>query len=411
MEKIKIFFWRLIGLAFLGMGIFVIISSFQEEDFLVIFLMGLLMTGMGFLFARYSKQIVNAEIEEKKQNKPNKYVIRQVILFLILMMGYFFFCIYLLDKYSKVNKDIKTLLMVEGIGFVGIFIGFCILMYNAVKQRKNNKIHDWAFSKNSIHKNNNIFTMIIDCCWFEDGKTYMRGNVHGKVEKSDEVYIYYPLDKAYSSKIEDIQKEGISRDCMEEERCTLVIKTDHPVSFPNYTLCTSIIPFGNKNLERNIDNPEIVGLLNAYQEQIKNDGYFGALIYEIVHGKYLVRALPIKEYDNVFTKIHNFFFGHQGNYSIDLVENEQGEGALPIYTDWQAVNDSLKEVKEEYIKQRQAMVLSFDEIQKVANNMNQSIVINPFSSSSYHLSRELINAIINSEDYQKEFDQAKKESK
>ena len=94
MEKIKIFFWRLIGLAFLGMGIFVIISSFQEEDFLVIFLMGLLMTGMGFLFARYSKQIVNAEIEEKKQNKPNKYVIRQVILFLILMMGYFFFCIY-----------------------------------------------------------------------------------------------------------------------------------------------------------------------------------------------------------------------------------------------------------------------------------------------------------------------------
>ena len=147
-----------------------------------------------------------------------------------------------------------------------------------------------------------------------------------------------------------------------------------------------------------------MGLINAYDEQINKDGFFGALVYEIVHGNYLVRVKPVDNSNNIFSKIIDFFFGYRGAYNIELVTNEYDIEAIPVYTDWNALKKGLETLSEEDKKISQAMVMSFDEIQQTAKRINHTIVINPFNKeNNFHLSRELIDDIVHSSDYQKEF--------
>ncbi len=388
----------------MALGIFILINSKGQENFIGIFFYGLLLLVMGLGFALFADKVVASQEKEKSLYKPNKYVIRQVILFLFLMFFYIMLCIFILDKYLKANKDISTLLIAEGIGLITIFIGLGILCFNSIKNRKNNKIHDKSFTNSKLHKNNHLFTMVIDYCWYEEGNMYFRGNIHGQIDLNDLVYFYFPLDKSYSAYINDIQIEGISKNSAKDERCTIVTETEKEITIPTYTICTSMIDYGKNDIERNVVNPEVLALINGINEQRKKEGFFDALINEIVHGKYLVKAVPIDKKKDIFNRIINYIFGYRGNYAFNMMANDKKEEAFPIYTDWGELNKALETVKDDEKEISEAMLLSFDEIQKMAmNTPYQSIIINPFGERYFLIYKDLLNDIINSKAYIEEF--------
>ena len=393
----------LFGLALIIVGVFALYSALQNEQGLNLVKFGvvsLMMIGVGSLFVVYSDKIAEAN-EPHRVGKTNKYVSRQLLLFFVFVVVYIAASVMAMMK----NPSTKTVMFFIG-GLFIIVIALIVLAVRAAKFRKNTKVHDSYFKDVKIHENDSLFTMVIDCCWYEDNKMYMRGNVHGSVNIKDKVYFYLPDNKQYYNDIIGIEVEGNSVNSVSDKRATLIIKAKGPIEFPLYTVCSSCISYGNKDLQMNITNPRVLALINDFEYQKVKDHYFGYVIDDIVHGRYLLRVVRDNENSNIINKTNDYIFGYNGEYLFATVESNLGNEALGIYTDWQSIKDQSDKNGEE------VLALTFDEIYKeIVKGKNIPLVINPFNKNHFYLPLELINEIVATEGYQKEFERKNTDDK
>ena len=359
-----------------------------------------MMIGVGSLFVVYSDKIAEAN-EPHRVGKTNKYVSRQLLLFFVFVVVYIAASVMAMMK----NPSTKTVIFFIG-GLFIIVLALVVLAVRATKFRNNTRVHDSYFKDIKIHENNSLFTMVIDCCWYEDNKMYMRGNVHGTVNIKDKVYFYLPDNKQYYNDIIGIEVEGNSVNSESDKRATLIIKAKAPIEFPLYTVCSSCISYGNKDLQMNITNPRVLGLINDFEYQKVKEYYFSYVIDDIVHGRYLLRVVRDNENSNVINKTNDYIFGYNGEYLFATVESNLGNEALGIYTDWQSIKDQSDKNGEE------VLALTFDEIYKeIVKEKNIHLVINPFNKNHFYLPLELINEIVATEGYQKEFERKNTDDK
>lgn len=395
MKTIRTLFIRLIGLVFAATGAFTIVSGItdylHEPDFFKFVAFGLFMVIFGVLLVIFAGHIVDANAPERI-GKTNKYVARQLFLFAMLMLAYI-----VLAAFRLVNHPTKTVVYTAIIGGIAVILAYFYLIYSVAKQRKNSKLQDGSFENVRMHENNSLFTMVIDCCWFDEGKMYIRGDVHGKVSINDVVYFYYPNDKVYIEDIIGIEVKGKTKNSVADQRATLIFKAKGEVYFAQYTVCSSCIPASKNNLDTHMTNPDVLGLINGYPEHETLDAYFNEMMDAIVHGRYLVRVTRKIEHFNLFQKIYYFFFPYLGPFSMATVLNANQDVAIGVYTDWNA----LKLGKENDEKDKEAMVLTFDEIQHLINDsIHLPIVINPFNQTHLYFSLEQLQSIVNSQAYQ-----------
>lgn len=393
----------LFGLALIIVGLFAFYSALQNEQGINLVKFGvvsLMMIGVGSLFVVYSDKIAEAN-EPHRVGKTNKYVSRQLLLFFVFVVVYIAASVMAMMK----NPSTKTVMFFIG-GLFIIVIALIVLAVRAAKFRKNTRVHDSYFKDVKIHENDSLFTMVIDCCWYEDNKMYMRGNVHGTVNIKDKVYFYLPDNKQYYNDIIGIEVEGNSVNSVSDKRATLIIKANAPIEFPLYTVCSSCISYGNKDLQMNITNPRVLALINDFEYQKVKEYYFSYVIDDIVHGRYLLRVVRDNENSNVINKTNDYIFGYNGEYLFATVESNLGNEALGIYTDWQSIKDQSDKNGEE------VLALTFDEIYKeIVKGKNTPLVINPFNKNHFYLPLELINEIVATEGYQKEFERKNTDDK
>ena len=222
----------------------------------------------------------------------------------------------------------------------------------------------------------------------------------------DKFYFYLPDNRKYYDEVIDIEVEGNSVNSVIDKRATLIIKAKAPIEFPLYTVCSSCISYGNKDLQMNITNPRVLALINDFEYQKVKEYYFSYVIDDIVHGRYLLRVLRDNENSNVINKTNDYIFGYNGEYLFATVESNLGNEALGIYTDWQSIKDQSDKNGEE------VLALTFDEIYKeIVKGKNTPLVINPFNKNHFYLPLELINEIVATEGYQKEFEEKNTDDK
>ena len=385
----------LFGLALIIVGVFAFYSALQNEQGsnLVKFgVVSLMMIGVGSLFVVYSDKIAEAN-EPHRVGKTNKYVSRQLLLFFVFVVTYIAASVMAMMK----NPSTKTVWLFIG-GLFMIVIALIVLAVRAVKFRQTTRVHDSYFKDVKIHENDSLFTMVIDCCWYEENKMYFRGNVHGLVSKNDKFYFYLPDNRKYYDEVIDIEVEGNSVNSVSDQRATLIIKAKELIDFPLYTVCSSCISYGNNDLQMNITNPRVLALIRDFEYQKIKTHYFGFVIDDIVHGRYLLRAVRNEESSNIINKTNNYLFGYNAEYLFATVESNLGNEALGIYTDWQAKRSSAE------VEGEEALAMTFDEIYKeIVKDKRIPLVINPFDKEHFFLPVEFIDEIVASEGYQEDF--------
>ena len=405
MNVFKKIIFVLAGIMFILVGFTLIYSCFgqyrNDPDFLKMLIVGIMMIVMGLFFLLGSDFIVKANAPERI-GKTNKYYTRQLLLYAVLMFAYAFIASIKIAQ----NPSKKFIWLV----LIGILIIYGLLIYIAIrhiKNRKHNKIQDGFFEDLNNHENKNIFTMVIDYYWFEDEKMYLRGNVSGKVELNDKFY-YYFLDqkKFYYDNVKGIEIEGKKKNSAKDCRATLIVNSKQAVDWPYETVCSSMLPYKNTDLNFNITNPHVLGLIEDIDNQMKKYYFPDYMIHALTDGRFLVRVKRGEIDKNIFRKIYEFFFGFDGPFDLYTVERTDKQDALAVYTDWSQLKLGKKKGEE---REKEALVLTFDELQELLlNNERMPLVINPFSKQYLFMPLELIREIVSSEAYIENINSKKK---
>ena len=387
MIKNKIVF--LYGLSALSLGWILYLLTFvefhQTEFFIRGLMMGTLFSILGLFLLTKSYRLSNSRFI------MDRYKVRRTALFVGLLL------IFVLVAFTLVlNNPSQDMIIAIAIAGIGITIGIVIQHIKQTDKRLL-KIQEGLFEQSKFHENANYFSMIVDSYQQEDGKLFMHGIVHGSVQRNDKFYFYFPNQKVFKSKVYGILVDHVNSKVASNQPITLVIKLKEEIQLPPYTVISSAIAYRNNDTQTPITNPNVLGLLNGCTEQEDTRSFYNYLIDAIVHGNFLLIVDRDKQKQSFMDSLYDFFYGYHGIYRLRTVFNKEKKESLAIYTDWNQVSLS----REPHLKIEEALVMSFDEVQKYVLSQNElDIVINPFSEFNFHMSRQLIEDIVSSEVYQ-----------
>ena len=395
MEKVKTLWNILVGLMLGGVGILMIYGAIHEltdTSPVLLWVFGIFEIALGIFMLTNAKSGARADIEWGKL-RQNKYISRRVVLFLVLLMIYMFGAIGVNIRASEAGRNMIRILWTEAAGFAAIVIAYILMIIQAFKERKTNKIQDQMFAQVKLHANEQWFTMVIDHTENKEDRSYLTGYVTGTVKKNDQVYFYLSDHSRYRGIINALIKKDIQVEQAENEECTLEIITGGEMRDLPFGVCTSYIPFPKGNAENVVSNPVLFALLNGLPEHSGQEGYINYIVNEILNAKLLLRIMPA-DTGRIPDKIYAYFFGNNGPFRVPVVVHDHmPDETLPVYTDWAALQRCFDYGDEEEQKYSRAIVASFEELQVYLKHPVENIVINPFGPKDFFLSAELIRAI------------------
>ena len=172
-----------------------------------------------------------------------------------------------------------------------------------------------------------------------------------------------------------------------------------------YALITNIPYQIEVDVNRPIENPYLLGLTRVVFRFQQEGEFLNLFFRELVRSHYLLAVRTdgsLPEGSGTVTLKKGMQFG------IARVTLDQGEEALPVYTDWDAIR--LMEAQGANGWKRETMVLHFPQLVGMLQE-NEGFVINPYGPQLFYVSPDIIRSIQNSPGYQSEFGEAKMQSK
>ena len=169
-----------------------------------------------------------------------------------------------------------------------------------------------------------------------------------------------------------------------------------------YAVITDIPYQIEANVHQAVENPYLLGLSREFFER-QGEGEFLKLFFrELVRSHYLVAietdgSLPIGEKDGAVT------LKAGTKIIIPHVTMEQGESALPVFTDWFALGAMDQQTEAGW--KRETMIAGFPQVVSMLTK-GEGFVINPYGPQLFYVSPELIQNLMNSPGYQSEFGEA-----
>ena len=169
-----------------------------------------------------------------------------------------------------------------------------------------------------------------------------------------------------------------------------------------YAVITDIPYQIEANVHQAVENPYLLGLSREFFERQGEGEFLNLFFRELVRSHYLVAietdgSLPIGEKDGAVTL-------KAGTKSIiPHVTMEQGESALPVFTDWFALGAMDQQTEAGW--KRETIIADFPQVVSMLTK-GEGFVINPYGPQLFYVSPELIQNLMNSPGYQSEFGEA-----
>ena len=173
-----------------------------------------------------------------------------------------------------------------------------------------------------------------------------------------------------------------------------------------YAVITDIPYQIEANVHQAVENPYLLGLSREFFERQGEGEFLNLFFRELVRSHYLVAietdgSLPIGEKDGAVT------LKAGTKIIIPHVTMEQGESALPVFTDWFALGAMDQQTEAGW--KRETIIAGFPQVVSMLTK-GEGFVINPYGPQLFYVSPELIQNLMNSPGYQSEFGEAKVQS-
>ena len=173
-----------------------------------------------------------------------------------------------------------------------------------------------------------------------------------------------------------------------------------------YAVITDIPYQIEANVHQAVENPYLLGLSREFFERQGEGEFLNLFFRELVRSHYLVAietdgSLPIGEKDGAVT------LKAGTKIIIPHVTMEQGESALPVFTDWFALGAMDQQTEAGW--KRETMIAGFPQVVSMLTK-GEGFVIKPYGPQLFYVSPELIQNLMNSPGYQSEFGEARVQS-
>ena len=289
-----------------------------------------------------------------------------------------------------------------------IIFGFAAVIAAIWMYAKNyKKTKDVGARINDLRKENVLqaerrYTLLIEQMKdAEDDSVKIEGFVHGEMHAGDQVYTVYPNNPELLCRIKTLSVGGEKVRNAKNSMVTLTVKgLPQNLQLPAYTVLTDIHPYKSELQTgiNNVENPYLTGLLMEYSRFYREPKYFNMVVYEVCHAKYLIAgtAQGNKRLGDMMDVLSN-----QTDVGFPSVsQTGRKEQMLPIFTDWEA----LKNWKDVVNGDRSVtLIMDFQQLLPILRNGFSGMVIDPFGPRPFALTQELVESIISSEGYRKEF--------
>ena len=281
------------------------------------------------------------------------------------------------------------------------------------------------------------FTMVIlKTLPLQDDEVEVNGNVHGKIEINDEVYICCPsgVMKAKVVHIED--NSQISAQHLEDKAARIVIKgIKNKQLVAPLMVVTNVPPMKIIKSPNDVENPFLKGLIRDVPFLNQDPNYMNIVSFMLCHNIYVAPVIVRDEEGKVLTQeIVNEAHGIKGGWTLDVKWLISDDAMMfPLFTDHRSYNTYIEKMKESAganteIEANVMLPMSFQDAlamtQHIQTNIaqetenkipeeykqkiqNAGMVINAYDNPNLNLDKNFINNLITSEGYQQEFNQKK----
>ena len=261
---------------------------------------------------------------------------------------------------------------------------------------------DESKSENQRNSENRVertrFTLMVEKYTAVEGDCFsVEGQLFGNAKEGEKVYALHRdgnISHLTITRIEETQ---------DQRRVKFFFSQKGALS-PDwqYAVITDIPYQIEANVHQAVENPYLLGLSREFFERQGEGEFLNLFFRELVRSHYLVAietdgSLPIGEKDGAVT------LKAGTKIIIPHVTMEQGESALPVFTDWFALGAMDQQTEAGW--KRETMIAGFPQVVSMLTK-GEGFVINPYGPQLFYVSPELIQNLMNSPGYQSEFGEA-----
>ena len=241
------------------------------------------------------------------------------------------------------------------------------------------------------------FTLMVEKYTVEGDCFSVEGQLFGNAKEGEKVYALHR-----DGNISHLTITGIE-ETQDQRRVKFFFSQKGALS-PDwqYAVITDIPYQIEANVHQAVENPYLLGLSREFFERQGEGEFLNLFFRELVRSHYLVAietdgSLPIGEKDGAVT------LKAGTKIIIPHVTMEQGESALPVFTDWFALGAMDQQTEAGW--KRETMIAGFPQVVSMLTK-GEGFVINPYGPQLFYVSPELIQNLMNSPGYQSEFGEA-----
>ena len=278
---------------------------------------------------------------------------------------------------------------------------------------ENLKVEDTDVT-NTIETGRRFFVVIDGVTSMLDGNgSIITGQLYGKVNKGDKVYIYQASAAPFECEIQAVEAKIEEKtsivDEAEDTSVSLQLNAPDDAKFTKYAVLSNLKPQDKVDPRVSIENPALAGIINGMVKYGKDNGFHGTVAYWLSHGHFLTpikmdsepevneQGVAVIKKD---TKIGFYMLKSQ----LKIKDDPDRENiVLPLFTDW----DSLK--KWEGLAKDGArihtQILTFQDVYAMLKrgDVYAGIAINPFNKVPCTLPIPYLDTIVGTPGYQAEF--------
>ncbi len=267
----------------------------------------------------------------------------------------------------------------------------------------------------AANNNRRFFYMVEDRFALKNGtQCVVVGNIHGTICVDDAIYILQTNSTTTVTIVKgmELYVNGAPQrvKTATDTSVSLLLDMKKEDILP-YSIITSIRPLPKMDVNEAVENPMVAGLLYEMKKFGTKQEYFTYVIFFMAHGHYLMPAVMSQQPTSKGDGTATFEKDSSIRFPSLNTPNDPNVTVFPLFTDWTELYKWQGAPKNASGK-IDTIIFSFQDIAALIKDspMSDGFVLNPFSENRFWFDRKLVNNIVNSEGYQKEFGEGKETS-
>ena len=283
-----------------------------------------------------------------------------------------------------------------------------------LQETENLNIEDSDVTGN-VDTGNRFFVLIENVTSMLDGNgSIVSGQLYGKLNKGDNVYLYQANEKVPQCQIQAIEalvgeKTSIV-DSAKDTTVSLQLNLPDEVTVRKFAVITNLQPQDKVDPKVSIENPALAGIINGMVKYGKDNGFHATLAYWLSHGHFIT---PIKMdiepelNENGVAKIKKDtkigFYMLKSQIKLTGTPEDKDSLVLPLFTDWVSLRRWKNLAKDG--QRVHTQILSFQDVYSMLKrgNVYSGIAVNPFNEIPCTLPIPYLDTITNTPGYKNDF--------